>query len=487
MRKRFVTNLLFLLVLNLLIKSFWILGVDRGVQNALPAEDYGIYFALLNFSYLFNIILDFGITNYNNRTIAQYPQLLNKYFSRIIPIKILLSSVYIILIFIIAIIAGYNPFSLKLLFWMSLSQVLSSLLLYLRSNISGLLMFKTDSILSVMDRFLMVVICSILLWTNFLKTPFKIEYFVYAQFISYLITTIIALIICIKKSSFIRLKFSLAFLIKIAKDSYPYALLVLLMAFYNRIDSVMIERILSSDGAEASSIYASAFRLVDAANMIAYLFSIILLPLFANLIKNRGELVPIIKISFHLLLLLTLGFAIISNFYSFEIMEILYNKHIDESAEVYKILSLCFMPIAMTYIFGTLLTANNSMKKLNIVAFFGMVLNIGINLFLIPRFQALGAAYSSLIAQSLTSILQIIIAIKLFNIRINPRYILKISLFIIFSIGFALIIKSIIHSWLLSSAGIISVIIILSIIFNIFNIKDLKSLIKTGIKPNSET
>ena len=197
MRKRFITNLLFLLVLNLLIKSFWILGVDRGVQNALPAEDYGIYFALLNFSYLFNIILDFGITNYNNRTIAQYPQLLNKYFSRIIPIKILLSSVYILLIFIIAIIAGYNPFSLKLLFWMSLSQVLSSLLLYLRSNISGLLMFKIDSILSVMDRFLMVVICSILLWTNFLNTPFKIEYFVYAQFISYLITSIIALIICI--------------------------------------------------------------------------------------------------------------------------------------------------------------------------------------------------------------------------------------------------------------------------------------------------
>ncbi len=76
MRKFFVTNLFFLLTLNILIKSFWILGIDRGIQNAVSAQEYGVYFALLNFTFLFNILLDFGITNYNNRMIARHTNLL---------------------------------------------------------------------------------------------------------------------------------------------------------------------------------------------------------------------------------------------------------------------------------------------------------------------------------------------------------------------------------------------------------------------------
>ncbi len=390
-----------------------------------------------------------------------------------------MAGVYIILIFVVAGIAGYNRFSIYLLVWMSLSQILSSFLLYLRSNISGLHLFKTDGVLSVLDRFLMVVICSVLLWSPWFKDSFRIEYFVYAQFVSYLIAVLIALYICIRKAGFFRLKFNYVFLIKILKDSYPYALLVLMMAFYNRLDSVMIERMLGVEGAESSSVYASAFRLVDAANMVAYLFSVILLPLFARLIKERGDIVSIIKISFHLLLLLTMGFAIISNFYSFELMDMLYNKHIVESAEVFKILSLCFIPISMTYIFGTLLTANGSLMKLNIVAGIGMVLNLSINIILIPRYEALGAAYSSLTAQLVTAALQVIIALRLFKIRISPRYAFKIIMFLVSILVSSFALKTITDSWLLNTLIITASIIILSLVFGIFSVRDFIKLIKS--------
>ncbi|MFI5220594.1 MAG: polysaccharide biosynthesis protein, partial [Bacteroidia bacterium] len=62
MQKKFITNLGFLLFLNLLIKPFWILGIDRSVQNTVGAEIYGQYYALFNFSFLLNILLDIGIT-----------------------------------------------------------------------------------------------------------------------------------------------------------------------------------------------------------------------------------------------------------------------------------------------------------------------------------------------------------------------------------------------------------------------------------------
>jgi len=89
MQGKFVKNLTLLLVLNLLVKPFWILGIDRSVQNTVGAEEYGFYFAVFNFSFLFNILLDFGITNFNNRNIAQNNQLLTKHLSNLLVVKLM--------------------------------------------------------------------------------------------------------------------------------------------------------------------------------------------------------------------------------------------------------------------------------------------------------------------------------------------------------------------------------------------------------------
>ena len=67
MRKKFATNLIFLFAANLLVKPFWIFGIDRVVQNKVGAEVYGTYFAVFNYSFLLSILLDFGINNFNNR------------------------------------------------------------------------------------------------------------------------------------------------------------------------------------------------------------------------------------------------------------------------------------------------------------------------------------------------------------------------------------------------------------------------------------
>ena len=181
MQKKFLTNLGLLLFLNLLIKPFWVLGIDRSVQNAVGAEDFGFYFSILNFSFLFNILLDLGITNFNNRNIAQNSHLLNKHFSSILILKLLLLSVYVFFTFAIGLIIGYNILQFKMLAWVIVNQFLLSFVLYLRSNISGLLMFKTESFLSVLDRLLMIIFCSVLLWGNVTESKFRIEWFIYTQ------------------------------------------------------------------------------------------------------------------------------------------------------------------------------------------------------------------------------------------------------------------------------------------------------------------
>jgi O-antigen/teichoic acid export membrane protein len=437
MKRKFITNLGFLLFLNLLVKPFWIFGIDRTVQNIVAPGEYGFYFTVLNFTFLFNILLDFGITNFNNKNIAQNNQLLNKHFSGIALLRFLLAAVYFVLIFIFALIIGYDPKHLYFLAFLGFNQFLVSFILYLRSNISGLLLFKIDSVISVLDRLLMILFCSVLLWGNITTEPFSIIWFVYAQTLAYLITAFIALLIVIKKAAFKRLHWNTSFFLMIIKQSFPFALLVLLMSFYNRIDSVMLERLLpKGTGTTQVDIYAKAYRLLDAVNMIGYLFSVLLIPIFARLIKDKSPVEGMVKLSFTIIFTISMIIATCSSFFSEQIMELLYVGQIQEAQKVFVFLIIGFIPISTTYIFGTLLTANGSLKALNIMALTGMILNISLNFILIPSMMAVGSAYASLITQFITAIIQLAIAQKLFRFTINWKY---ISTLLFFAIGVVLL------------------------------------------------
>ncbi len=431
MQGKFIKNLVLLMILNLLIKPFWILGIDRTVQNTVGAEEYGFYFAVFNFSFLFNILLDLGITNFNNKSIAQNRQLLTKYLSNILVLKLLLFGLYLLFTFSFAFVIDYSPEQIRLLVFLAINQFLLSFILYLRSNLGGLHLFRTDAMISVLDRILMIMICSLLLWGNIVD-EFRIQYFVYAQTAGYGISVVITFLLVLQhaRKKWLRLNWNFPFLLAIARKSFPFAVLVLLMTFYNRIDSVMLERLLGDDGARYSGIYAQAYRLLDAANMIAYLFAVLLLPIFARMIKQKQSLEELAKLSFTLIITPAIMVAVAAFYYKTELMQMLYPIHagesqalfahrIEESSQVFGLLMTSFMAISTTYIFGTLLTANGSLLKLNLIAFSGMLLNILLNFLLIPVLFSTGSAVASLFTQTLVAITQVLIVKRMFHFRVN--------------------------------------------------------------------
>lgn len=494
MNNRFLKNIIFLLFINLLVKPFWILGVDRTVQNLVGDASYGTYLAIFNFSYLFYIILDIGLTNFNSKNIAQNNHLLSKHFVGISQAKILLSIGYFIIIFLIGLAIGYNSEQLKLLGIVGFNQVLLSFILYVRSNIAALLLFKTDSILSVLDRVLMILICSFLLWSGlFPQSNFNIYWFVYSQTISYLITLGIATFIVLKHTGKLVIRFNLPFILMIIKKSLPYALLVLLMSFYNRLEPVLIERILPKDiSAIQAGIYAKAYRLFDAGNNISYLFSVILLPLFASVIKKGEDLQSLIKQSFGLMIMMTCLIAIVCICYSHDIMQLLYprpeneiidvyNSRIQESARILQILMGSFVSISITYIFGTLLTANGNLRQLNFVAAIGVITNLILNFIFIPKFKAQGAAFTSLCVQFTTCFIQFLIAKKTFDLRLGAKLWISIFSFIILTTTATIILRistlNWIHSFLISSfSGIF-----IAFITRLLDYKEIKNLISSSV------
>lgn len=441
MHKKFLTNVAILIFLNLLIKPFWLLGIDRIVQVKVGPADYGLYYALFNVTILFNIILDFGITNFNNKNIAQNNHLLNKHLSSILLIKLMLMVAYFVVMMSAAVALGYRGYELGLLGVLGVNMFLNYFILYLRSNLAGLHLFKTDSVISILDRALMILVCGIFLWNDATADQFNIEWFVFIQTGCYVATALVTLVIVINKAEFKRLRWNVPFFLMILRKSFPFAILVLLMTFYNRIDAVMIERLLPAGDGEfggdvQSGIYASSYRLLDAANMIAFLFAAILLPMFARMIKHKENVEELVKISSMLLLAPAVVVGSVCFFYSYDIMSMLYAglfaKHpgyLTECAAIFRVLMLCFTAFASTYVFGTLLTANGSLKQLNSMALTGIVINIGLNWYLIPRYHAYGSAVSSLITQFFLAGVQVLMAVVIFKMKINWNLLIRFGLF----------------------------------------------------------
>lgn len=476
MKRKFITNLLLLLFLNVLIKPFWIFGIDVTVQNMVGDESYGLYFSLLNFSMILNIILDIGITNYNNKNIAQHRHLLRKHISNIVGLKFILAGVYALVCIVTALLIGYREIQLHLLIFLILNQFLISFTLYLRSNISGLHLFRTDSLLSVLDRTLMIIICSVLLFTNITNHHFRIEWFVYAQTTAYLLTSLITLAVVLSRTGKLKLYFDRHFFIVFLRKTYPYALLALLMSFYNRIDSVMLERLLP-DGKEQAGIYAHAFRLLDAVSMFGVLFAGLLLPIFARMLKQKEEIGSMVQFSFLLLFVPAIVISLSSGFYDQEIMTLLNYSNMEFSASIFQILMISFLGIATTYIFGTLLTANGSIKQLNYMALVGMGINIAVNLLLIPELKALGSAWASLATQLFTALAQTILAVMILKLTVNYRLIAKLGIFIGFVTLMGYVSRQI-DTWYLGYFTMIAASVLFAFFTRLINLSALAQIIR---------
>jgi O-antigen/teichoic acid export membrane protein len=413
---------------NLLIKPFWVFGIDRTVQNKLGESEYGLYFAIFNFTYLFQILLDFGFQNYNNREVAADNKRINELLPSILVFKTLLFIVYLVLCAGIAYPLGYlsKPF-----IWIILSnQILLSFNIYLRSNVSAHQHFITDALLSVLDKLLMILFCVVLIWGNFPFFRLSVFNFAVAQLAAYAVTFIVCLYFAFNLTEKLSFNFSFDIFLRIAKETMPYAIIHFLMTTYYRIDGVMLERLQGTNGAAESGIYAQGYRIMESLNNIGYLFATILLPLFAYRISKKLEIKTLLKSGISIIFSVSVSIIVCLFWYRQDIMKLLYATSDSEySAEVFGYLLLNFFPVAILYVIGTLLTANKNFKLMIYTLVVAVVLNICLNFYLISDFGAKGAGQATLITQLFMLICYSVYCIRVFKISIRAGYLFQLSIF----------------------------------------------------------
>ena len=476
MQKRFFSSLALSLFLNLLIKPFSVLVIDVGVQRVLGNEIYGQYFVLLSLTLVFNIFLDLGINNFTTRFIAQDESHLNQHVSRVLYLRGLLFLVYAVLVFVSAWLIRLATEQYILLILLVLNQFLIQSVAFIRSLFSGLHLFKTDTLISVLDRALLILIMGSALL--FSVSSITIYNFVLAQSICYLITFSLALWLIRKQLKSILPVFDLSYILDILKRSAPYALLVLLMMLYNRSDVVILKQI-SSDGNYQAGIYAQGYRLLDAFYMLGMIFAGLLFPVFSRMIHQHSkDLMALVQVTGKLLIGGAIGILFIVNYNGSYILHFIYGDKVDnESITVFYYLMLAFAAMSFNFIFGTLLTAGGFLKSLNFSALLGVIISVFSNIYLIPTMGALGCAISAFITQAFVSLVLVIISARSLQVYFNIRSIISFVLYA----GSIFTIKQFVPLSISAGSSLwldITLVLVFSFVFSIIDFNSLRKIWK---------
>lgn len=479
MRRFFARNILFIISVNLLVKPAWIFLIDRTVQNKVGHASYGIYSALFSLSLIFQILLDFGINNYNSTSLAQNPKQLNQLFPAMLSARVALSGLYLVIVTGIGLSLGYRGWEIGLLLGILLIQCINSILQFIRSNVNGLHKFKADGVLSVADRFLMIVLCGFLLLYPATRNNFRIEWFVLAQMASYGTAVIIGIFI-LKRFTRVKLRFSLDTqkVWSIIKLSFPYALLIFLMSIYTRADMMLVERLCGAEGKEQAGIYAAAYRLLDVGNMLGVMFASMLLPIFGRMLTKGDNVLPIVQLSLNLLLPVSFLVTASGVFFNSEIMHLLYKHTAETDVKVFTWLMMAFPAFSLSNIFSTLLTSNGDLKLLNKIAFAGLVINLGLNFWLIPEYLSLGAAIAAFITQTLLAFLFMIFAQKKTSLPVNLKRTYSFAFYLLLLLGAGYGVRLLPVSWLLQLTLLVVIGIGLIFAFRFVSVKAAMQLVE---------
>jgi len=107
----------------------------------------------------------------------------------------------------------------------------------------------------------------------------------------------------------------------------------------------------------------------------------------------------------------------------------------------------------------------------------GMVLNVVLNLILIPRYLAFGSAYASLATQIFTGGIQLVLALVIFKLKPEIKYIIQLLLFVGAVVVLGTLSKNISY-WLYGYLAMISASVLFAIVIKLFNLKDLYKIIR---------
>lgn len=388
-------------LLNFLVKPIWLFFFDRKVQSILGNEAYGNYFSYFNIALIASVLLDFGISYWNNRSMAYQESEQRKMHSAILTIKLFFSLIFLGIGVSITVFSNLKGPALSLFWGAFMLQWFSHWLTFFRSSLSGSQRFGWDAIFSVLDR-ITAMFGVYWLITNHQLTS---AHFAWIQALAYLLSAFLVLLILKKNHFQFKIGASAGTFQRIFKDSFPFFLMVLMMSLYARIDGIMLKEVFHSP--ESAGHYAAYFRLYEAGIMFPALIAGVLTPLLSRYLGQGQNPFDILQTGASWILIPGISFFALCVSFPIPIFDwVNAENNVTDLATptMMGLVGWVFLMHAVVYIYGSYLTALGSIRYLVLLAFFACTTTALAHYLFIPRWGIIGAGIATAIGHSLMAI-----------------------------------------------------------------------------------
>lgn len=355
---------------------------------------FGKYSFALAFTALFAVLMDLGFNQLTIREVARDKTLAKKYMGNILIIKLFLSLIFFTLVVAVVNLMHYPPDTKAMVYIFGASTILTSFGGLFRAVFHAFEKMEYDSLLTILQQVIVVAIGLTLLFLGY-----DLIQVVSVYLLGGIINVVFSLIVMVKKFEKPEFEVDFAFWKTLIRNAIPFGLAAIFVIIYVRIDAVMLSMMV---GDAPVGWYNAAVTLILGLSFIPGVFLGVFFPVFSKFhmssidsLKNAYE--KTFKYLFIILFPIGIGTTLLAD----KFILLLYGDQYTHSIIALQILIWWNVFGALNWLFGTILLSINKEKIVAVSTGIGAILNVILNLFLIPIMSYVGASITTVITEIL--------------------------------------------------------------------------------------
>lgn len=359
---------------------------------------FGKYSFAIAFTSLFAVLMDLGFNQLTIREVARDKTLAKKYMGNILIIKLFLSLVFFALVVAAVNLMQYPSDTKTIVYIFGASTILNSFGGLFRAVFHAFEKMEYDSLLTIIQQVIVVSLGLTLLFLGY-----NLIQVVSVFLLGGVINVLLSLIVTIKKFAKPELEVDLKFWKRSIITAIPFGLTSIFVIIYVRIDTVMLSIMV---GDAPVGWYNAAVTLILGLTFIPGVFLGAVFPAFSKLyMSSIDSLKNAYEKAFKYLFIILFPIAVGTTLLADKFILVIYGEQFIHSIIALQILIWWNVFGGLNWLFGTVLLSINKQKLFAVSTGIGAILNVVLNLFLIPIMSYVGASITTIITEIILFVL----------------------------------------------------------------------------------
>ena len=384
-----------------------ILSILLGVFIArdLGAVELGKYSFAYTFVLFFSVFLDLGYNTLLIREVAREKSRANTFVSNLLSFRALSALIFFLFIVVTINLMGYPSDTKNVVYLFAVYIFLDSFSSIYKFTFRAFEKMEYEAGITIFSNILRVCLALAVIFLGYGLFMIALV-FIFSNIFDLLISTIV----CERKFVKSRTEFNISFFKNTIKLALPLVMISFFGGVFVRADTIMLS-ILKGDAVVGW--YNAAYNLVLSLRVIPMLFISALLPTISNYSVTSQSLLKVVyEKYFRYLFMLGLPIAMGAMLLSNKIILFFYGPAYTNSIIVLQILSWDILLIFLYTILGGFLISIDRQNQMALAAMVTAVVNVMLNLALIPYFSYVGAAVATVTAETILVIIYLYLLSK---------------------------------------------------------------------------